>query len=57
MPRLLINMHLVGSFGSRGQDCVLPGDLVESVRRLAAEMKCAEELERLHKDYQQSCKM
>ncbi len=38
VPRLLLNMHLVGSFGSRPQDAMLAGDLVHSVEALAKAM-------------------
>ncbi|XP_059081436.1 NAD-dependent protein deacetylase sirtuin-3-like [Tigriopus californicus] len=34
VPRLLINRTLVGSFGSREEDCLLLGDLVEQVIQL-----------------------
>jgi len=38
VPRILINRELVGSFGSRKEDFVLPGDLTESVKKLSEEM-------------------
>lgn len=55
VPRLLVNRELVGSFGSRGDDCVLPGDLVDSVKKLAAALGWADELEDLVRSHNDKC--
>ena len=38
IPRLLLNMNPVGSFGSRGEDALILGDLVGGVLKLAKEL-------------------
>ena len=47
VPRLLINRELVGSFGSRGLDYVIDGDLIEGVGKLAKEMGIDSDLMKL----------
>jgi NAD-dependent SIR2 family protein deacetylase len=49
VPRLLLNREAVGSFGSRGEDAMVLGDLVGSVRQLAEELGWGQELEALVK--------
>ena len=39
VPRLLVNMTPVGSFGSRGEDSLILGDLVDGISKLAKELK------------------
>ena len=51
VPRLLLNMHLVGSFGSRGKDSFLSGDLVDSVDDLVKAMGCENQLESLMQEH------
>ena len=45
VPRLLLNMNPVGSFGSRGEDALILGDLVEGVLKLAKELGWDAELQ------------
>ena len=45
VPRLLLNMTPVGSFGTRGEDALILGDLVEGVLKLAKELRWDTELE------------
>ena len=45
VPRLLLNMSPVGSFGSRGDDSLILGDLVDGVLKLAKELRWDSELE------------
>ena len=47
VPRLLLNMTPVGSFGSRGEDALILGDLVDGVLSLARELGWDTELEAL----------
>jgi NAD-dependent deacetylase sirtuin 3 len=49
VPRLLLNRNLVGSFGSRGEDCALLGDLVDNITVLADKLGWAAELQELCK--------
>ena len=48
-PRILLNMDVVGSFGSRESDGIITGDIEDSVRRLAKECGWLHELEQLVK--------
>ena len=45
VPRLLLNMTPVGSFGTRGEDALILGDLVGGVLKLAKELRWDTELE------------
>ena len=45
VPRLLLNMTPVGSFGTRGEDALILGDLVDGVLKLAKELRWDTELE------------
>ena len=50
-PRVLINLSMVGSFGSRDNDMVLGGDLVENVEKLTKALGWEEKLKNLEKSY------
>lgn len=50
-PRVLINLSVVGSFGSRDNDMVLGGDLVENVEKLAKALGWEEKLKNLEESY------
>ena len=47
VPRLLVNMTPVGSFGSRGDDSLILGDLVDGISKLAKELKWDMELDHM----------
>ncbi len=47
VPRLLLNRDAVGSFGSRGDDAILLGDIVDSVRTLCKQLGWTDDLARL----------
>ena len=47
VPRLLLNRDAVGSFGSRGEDAMVLGDIVESVKSICKHLGWLEELESL----------
>ncbi|KFY06059.1 hypothetical protein V491_08883 [Pseudogymnoascus sp. VKM F-3775] len=49
-PRVLLNMEMVGSLGSRPDDVLLLGDCDGQVRRLADELGWRDELEELYKE-------
>lgn len=55
-PRVLINLSVVGSFGSRDNDMVLGGDLVENVEKLAKALGWEEKLKSLEESYNVRCK-
>uniref|UniRef100_A0A0P4WAB1 NAD-dependent protein deacetylase n=1 Tax=Scylla olivacea TaxID=85551 RepID=A0A0P4WAB1_SCYOL len=50
-PRVLINLSAVGSFGSRDNDTVLGGDLVQTVEELTKALGWEEKLRALEKNY------
>lgn len=50
-PRVLINLSVVGSFGSRDNDMVIGGDLVENVEKLAKALGWEEKLKNLEESY------
>jgi NAD-dependent histone deacetylase SIR2 len=54
IPRLLLNRTVVGSFGYRDHDAILSGDIIESVRSLAAALDWTNELEELVRQYEQN---
>lgn len=56
IPRLLINRESVGSFGSRGSDAILTGDIVEQITRLAEELGWLNDLNKLFENNQQRAK-
>lgn len=53
IPRLLLNRTAVGSFGYRDHDAILSGDIIESVKSLAAALDWTSELEELVRQYEQ----
>eukprot|EP00095_Tigriopus_kingsejongensis_P011811 maker-scaffold71_size417697-snap-gene-3.15 protein:Tk11811 transcript:maker-scaffold71_size417697-snap-gene-3.15-mRNA-1 annotation:"nad-dependent deacetylase sirtuin- mitochondrial" len=54
VPRLLLNRNLVGSFGSRAEDCLLLGDLIEQITSLCRELGWEEEWLDLKQSYDAS---
>lgn len=50
-PRVLINLNAVGSFGSRDNDVVLEGDIVENVKKLTKALGWEEKLNSLEEGY------
>lgn len=57
VPRLLINRTLVGSFGSREEDCILLGDLVEQVIQLCRALGWEQDLFDLKNAYDKKNKL
>jgi NAD-dependent histone deacetylase SIR2 len=53
IPRLLLNRTVVGSFGYRDHDAVLPGEITDSVKSLASALDWTTELEALERQYKQ----
>ncbi|PSN41036.1 NAD-dependent protein deacetylase sirtuin-3 [Blattella germanica] len=53
IPRILLNRDVVGSFGFRGKDLVMQGDIIESVKSLATALGWMDDLEEVAKMYLQ----